>query len=97
MRGVVVAYKRSAVQTRNLHHLVCHEIRNRLLGTSTTLHHHKQTRKKKRKLCNARIQEFIQATKQEFASKKGLASTTDVNLRTTLLSTHTKVATKVNN
>jgi len=50
-----------------------------------------------RKLCNARIQEFIQATKQEFASKKGLASTTDVNLRTTLLSTHTKLATKVNN
>ena len=49
-----------------------------------------------RKLCNARIQEFILATKQEFASKKGLASTTDVNLRTTLLSTHIKLSTKVN-
>jgi len=48
------------------------------------------------KLCNARIQEFILATKQEFASKKGLASTTDVNIRTTLLSTHTKLSTKVN-
>ena len=41
-----------------------------------------------RKLCNAKIQEFILATKQGFASKKGLASTTDVNLRTSLLSTH---------
>jgi len=40
------------------------------------------------KLCNARIQEFILATKQEFALKKGLASTTDVNLCTTLLSTN---------
>ena len=42
-----------------------------------------------RKLCNARIQEFVMATKQEFAAKKGLASTTDVNLHTKLLSTHT--------
>ena len=50
-----------------------------------------------RKLFNARIREFIQATKQEFAPKKGLASTTDVNLRTTLLSTHAKLTTKVNN
>ena len=33
-----------------------------------------------RKLCNARIQEFVMATKQEFAAKKGFASTTDVNL-----------------
>jgi len=30
------------------------------------------------KLCYARIQEYILATKQEFASKKGLVSTTDV-------------------
>ena len=49
-----------------------------------------------RKLCNARIQEFVMATKQEFAAKKGLASTTDVNLRTKLLSTHTNLSTKVN-
>lgn len=48
-----------------------------------------------RKLCNARIQEFLLATKQELASKKGLASTTDVNLRTTLLSTHTKLSSRV--
>jgi len=33
-----------------------------------------------RKLCNTRIQEFLSATKQEFATKKGLASTVDLNL-----------------
>ena len=48
-----------------------------------------------RKLCNTRIQEFISATKQEFAAKKGLASTVDTNLRTTLLSDHTKLSSKV--
>ena len=48
-----------------------------------------------RKLCNARIQEFISATKQEFAAKKGLASTVGTNLRTTLLTDHTKLASKV--
>ena len=48
-----------------------------------------------RKLCNARIQEFLLATKQELATKKGLASTTDVNLCTTLLSTHTKLSSRV--
>jgi len=49
-----------------------------------------------RKLYNARIQKFVMATRQEFAAKKGLASTTDVNLRTKLLSTHTNLSTKVN-
>ena len=38
-----------------------------------------------RKLCNIRIQEFISSTKQQLAVKKGLASTVDVNLQTTLL------------
>ena len=46
-----------------------------------------------RKLCNMRIQEFLSATKQDLAAKKGLASTGDVNLRTTLLTRHTKVST----
>ena len=46
-----------------------------------------------RKLCNIRIQEFPSATKQDLAAKKGLASTVDINLRTTLLSHHTKVST----
>ena len=46
-----------------------------------------------RKLCNIRIQEFLSATKQDLAAKKGLASTIDVNLRTTLLTQHTKVST----
>jgi len=32
-----------------------------------------------RKLCNTRIQKFLSATKQEFAAKKGMASTVDVN------------------
>jgi len=48
-----------------------------------------------RKLCNTRIQEFISSTKQQFAAKKGLASTVDVNLRTTLLIHHTKLETKL--
>jgi len=46
-----------------------------------------------RKLCNIRIQEFLSATKQDFAAKKGLASSVDINLRTTLLTQHTKVST----
>jgi len=46
-----------------------------------------------RKLCNSRIQEFVSATKQDFAAKKGLASTIDTNLRTTLLTHHTKLTT----
>jgi len=44
-----------------------------------------------RKVCNTRIQEFLSATKQHLASKKGLAPTVDVNLRTTLLAYHTKL------
>ena len=50
-----------------------------------------------RKLCNSRIQEFVSATKQDFAAKKGLASTIDTNLRTTLLTHHTKLTTIRNN
>ena len=41
-----------------------------------------------RKLCNTRVQEFLPATKQNLAAKKGLASTADVNLRTTLNKSH---------
>lgn len=48
-----------------------------------------------RKVCNTRIQEFLSAKKQEFAAKKGLASTVDVNLRTSLLPHHTKLASKL--
>ena len=48
-----------------------------------------------RKLCNMRIQEFLSATKQEFATKKGLTSTADLNLHTTLLSNHTKLSSTV--
>ena len=48
-----------------------------------------------RKLCNTRIQEFLSAAKQELAAKKGLASTVDVNLRTSLLSNHTKLSSKI--
>lgn len=48
-----------------------------------------------RKICNTRIQEFMSATKQQLATKKGLASTVDANLRTTLLAHHTKLATKL--
>ena len=43
------------------------------------------------KVCNTHIQEFLSATKQELATKKGLASFVDVNLRTTILAYHTKV------
>ena len=48
-----------------------------------------------RKLCKIRIQEFLSATKQELAAKKGLASTVDVNLHTRLLSNHTKLLSKL--
>ena len=46
-----------------------------------------------RKICNTRIQEYISATKQEFAASKGLASTVETNLRATLLTNHTKLST----
>jgi len=46
-----------------------------------------------RKLCNTRIQEILSATKQDLAAKKGLASTVGINLRTTLLTQHTKLST----
>ena len=48
-----------------------------------------------RKLCNTRIQEVLSATKQELAAKKGLVSTVDVNLCTSLLSNHTKLSSKM--
>ena len=48
-----------------------------------------------RKLCNTRVQEVVSATKQQMASKKGLASTVDVNLRPVLLAQHTKLETKL--
>ena len=48
-----------------------------------------------RKLCNTRIQEFISSTKQQFVTKKGLASTVDVNWRTALLFHHKKLETKL--
>ena len=35
------------------------------------------------------------STKQELAAKKGVASTLDVNLRTSVLSNHTKLSSKV--
>ena len=47
------------------------------------------------KLCNTRIQELVSATKQQMATKKGTASTVEVNLRTSLLTHHTKLATKL--
>ena len=47
-----------------------------------------------RKLCNTRIQEFISSTKQQLATKKGVASTIEVNLRNTLLTHHTQLGTK---
>jgi len=47
------------------------------------------------KLCNTRIQEFVSATKQQLATKKGAASTVEVNLRTSLLTHHTKLTTKL--
>ena len=46
-----------------------------------------------RRLCNTRIQEFLSATKQDLAAKKGLASTVDINLRKTLLTQHMKLST----
>jgi len=46
-----------------------------------------------RKLCNTRVQEFSSATKQDLAAKKGLASTVETNLCTTLLAQHTKLST----
>ena len=48
-----------------------------------------------RKLCNTRVQEVVSATKQQMVSKKGLASTVDVNLRPVLLAQHTKLETKL--
>ncbi|XP_065907351.1 uncharacterized protein [Dysidea avara] len=48
-----------------------------------------------RKICNTRIQEFLSATKQQLATKKGLASTVDINLRPTLLAHHAKLETKL--
>jgi len=43
-----------------------------------------------RKLCYTRVQS---ATKQDLAAKKGLASTVETNLCTTLLAQHTKLST----
>jgi len=48
-----------------------------------------------RKVCNTRLQEFLSAMKQDLATKKGLASTVDLNLRTTLLTYHTKLEAKL--
>ena len=48
-----------------------------------------------RKLCNTRVQEVVSAIKQQMASKKGLASTVDVNLRPVLLAQHAKLETKL--
>lgn len=49
-----------------------------------------------RKVCNtAVIQEIVSAAKQQMASKKGLASTVDVNLRPVLLAHHVKMETKL--
>ena len=50
-----------------------------------------------RKLCNTRIQEFLSATKQHLATKKGLTSTVDVNLKAMLLAHHTKTKLGSNN
>ena len=47
------------------------------------------------KVCNTVIQEIISAAKQQMASKKGLASTVDVNLRPMLLAHHAKMETKL--
>ena len=46
------------------------------------------------KLCNTQIQEVVSTVKQQIASKKGLASTSDVNLRPILLANNTKLETK---
>ena len=48
-----------------------------------------------RKICNTRIQEFLSATKQQLATKKGLGSTVDVNLRAKLLVHHIQLETKI--
>jgi len=40
----------------------------------------------------ARIQEYLSSTKQEFAAKKGLASTVDTNLHAKLLTQHTSLS-----
>ena len=48
-----------------------------------------------RKVCNTMIQEVISAAKQQMASKKGLASTVDVNLRPVLLAHHAKMESKL--
>ena len=47
-----------------------------------------------RKLCNTRIQEFVSSMKQQLATKKGVASTVEVNLRNTLLTHHTQLGAK---
>ena len=41
------------------------------------------------------MQKFLSATKQEFATKKEMTSTVDVNLRTTLLSDYAMLSSKV--
>jgi len=43
----------------------------------------KQSMKSWQESYNIRIQEFLSATKQDFAAKKDLALTVDINLRTT--------------
>lgn len=45
------------------------------------------------KLCNIRIQEFLSAQKQRYATVKGCASTAEQNLRDKLLSLHTNLQT----
>jgi len=47
-----------------------------------------------RKVCNTVVQEIISAAKQQMASKKGLASTVDVNVRPMLLAHHAKIREK---
>ena len=49
-----------------------------------------------RKLCNARVEEFISVKRQKIASQKGQASTSGQNLRDNLLTHHTNLRTKVN-
>ena len=44
-----------------------------------------------RKSATPAYKSFFSAAKQELATKKGLASTVDVNLQTTLLTYHTKL------
>ena len=48
-----------------------------------------------RKISNTVIQEIISSAKQQMATKKGLASTVDVNLRPVLLAHHAKMETKL--